>query len=190
MFERFTEKARSSVVLAQEEARALDAAAIGTEHLLLGILREPTSVGARVLDALGVTLDDTLAAVRRAAGSSGFGPDEAEALRNLGIDLDEVRRSVEATFGPGALEGGRARSARGRLRFEPAAKKALELALREAAHLGHAYLGTEHLLLGLVRDARSTAARILGVRGITGDDVRVVVLRELAAGEDPPGRTG
>ena len=187
MFERFTERARSSVVHAQEEALTLGAAAIGTEHLLLGILREGASVGARVLDGLGLTLEATRAAVRP-PGDSGFAPDEVDALRNLGIDLDEVRRSVEATFGPGALEAGRARSGHGMMRFEPAAKKALELALREAEHLGHGYLGTEHLLLGLVRDERSSAARILGARGLTRDSIRIAVVRELAAGEDPPGR--
>jgi ATP-dependent Clp protease ATP-binding subunit ClpA len=97
---------------------------------------------------------------------------------------------VEATFGPGALETGRPRGGPGMLRFEPAAKKALELALREAEHLGHGYIGTEHLVLGLVRDERSAAVRMLGARGITRERVRAAVIRELAAGEHPPGRVG
>jgi ATP-dependent Clp protease ATP-binding subunit ClpA len=191
VFKRFTEQARSSVVRAHEEARTLGAAAIGTEHLLLGVLREPTSVGAHALDALGVTLKEARPAVASATGqgAGGFAPEEVDALRDLGIDLDEVRRTVEATFGPGALEAGRPRGS-GMLRFEPAAKKALELALREAEHLGHGYIGTEHLVLGLVRDERSTATRMLGARGLTRERVRAAVIGELAAGEDPPGRVG
>jgi Clp amino terminal domain, pathogenicity island component len=124
MFERFTERARQVVVLAQEEARALKHNYIGTEHILLGLLREEGGLAARVLESLEITVDRVRTQVRRIVGSG-----------------DEVTS--------------------GQIPFTPRAKKVLELALREALSLGHDYIGTEHILLGLVRENEGVAARIL-----------------------------
>jgi ATP-dependent Clp protease ATP-binding subunit ClpA len=193
VFERFTTQARSVVTLAQEEARQLGRPNIGTQHLLLGILGAPDTAGARVLDALGVGKRDVREDIRRLdRDRSAFSDQDADALRSVGIDLDEVRRTVEETFGPGALEraataGGRSWS--GHVPLTAGSKKALELALREAIHLGHRSIGTEHLLLGLVRDDTCSAARILAARGADRERVRAAVLHEIAAGGDRPGRT-
>jgi ATP-dependent Clp protease ATP-binding subunit ClpA len=193
VFERFTTQARSVVTLAQQEARKLGRPNIGTQHLLLGILGALDTAGARALEALGVGERDVREDVRSLdRDRSAFSDQDADALRSVGIDLDEVRRTVEETFGPGALE--RAATAggcpwSGHVALAPGSKKALELALREAIHLGHRSIGTEHLLLGLVRDDGCSAARILAARGADRERVRAAVLREIAAGGDRPGRT-
>lgn len=193
VFERFTTQARSVVTLAQQEARKLGRSNIGTQHLLLGILGAPDTMGTRALEALGIREGDMREDVRRLdRDRSIFSDDDADALRSVGIDLDEVRRTVEQTFGSGALERGAmagARSWAGHVPLTPGSKKALELALREAIHLGHQSIGTEHLLLGLVRDDGCSAARILAARGADRERVRTAVLREIAAGGDRPGRT-
>src|SRR6476659_632605 len=154
MFERFTDRARDSVVAAQHGARELGHNYIGTEHLLLGIARVEDAFGAKVLRRLGLEPDAVRSAIVRIIGEGpvGLGDPEAAALRSIGIDLDEVRRRVEEAFGPGALERtvrprrGRSRggrrcldpnpNARWPLPFTPRAKKVLELALREATALG------------------------------------------------------
>jgi ATP-dependent Clp protease ATP-binding subunit ClpA len=193
VFERFTTPARSVVTLAQQEARELGRANVGTQHVLLGILGTPDTAGARALEALGIRERDVREDVRRLdRDRSAFSDQDADALRGVGIDLDEVRRTVEQTFGSGALERGAtagARSWAGHVPFTRGSKKALELALREATHLGHRAIGTEHLLLGLVRDDGCSAARILAARGADRERVRAAVLREIAAGGDRPGRT-
>jgi ATP-dependent Clp protease ATP-binding subunit ClpA len=125
MFERFTDRARHAVVLAQEEAGELDHIYIGTEHLLLGLLREPQGVAARVLAQFGMTLDN-------------------------------VRAEVAALIGRG-----KGNSPGKHIPFTPRAKKSLELALREALALHHNYIGTEHLLLGLIRDGDGVAAKVM-----------------------------
>ena len=104
MFERFTLAARQVVVCAQEEARTFGHPWLGTEHLLLGVLAEPQAPGVSVLAELGITLDTGRAALRQLVGRGGLSESDADALRTLGIDLDEVRRRVEASFGPGALD--------------------------------------------------------------------------------------
>ena len=124
MFERFTERARQIVVLAQDEARALKHNYIGAEHILLGLLREEEGLAARVLESLDITVEEVRAQVARIVGQG-----------------DEVTT--------------------GQIPFTPRAKKVLELALREALSLGHNYIGTEHILLGLVRENEGVAARIL-----------------------------
>ena len=193
MFERFTTQARSVVTVAQQEARAFGSPSLGTQHLLLGILVEPETAGARALQALGIVANDVREDIRKLARDrSAFSDEDADALRSVGIDLDEVRRTVEETFGSGALERGATDSARsraGHLPLTPGSKKSLELALREAIHLGHRSIGTEHLLLGLVRDDGCSAARILAARGADRERVRAAVLRQIAAGGDRPGRT-
>jgi ATP-dependent Clp protease ATP-binding subunit ClpA len=188
MFEHFTDRARGAVVLAQEEALGLRHNHIGTEHLLLGLLHDRASVGRKALDRLGVRLEDVRSEVVRAVGEgppAPLGEQDAEALRAIGIDLDEVRRRVEATFGEGALEritpsGRRRRRTRcipstGRVPFTPRAKKVLELALRESRALHHQYIGTEHILLGLVREREGLAAEILAERDVSDQRVRTVV---------------
>ncbi len=124
VFERFTERARQVVVLAQEEARRLKHNYIGTEHLLLGLLREEEGVAARVLGGLGVELEATRAAILKIVGSG-----------------EEVTS--------------------GQIPFTPRAKRVMELSLREALSLGHDYIGTEHVLLGLARENEGVAARVL-----------------------------
>src|SRR5213593_3645496 len=142
MFERFTERARQVVVLAQDEARTLNHNYIGTEHVLLGLLRQEEGVGARVLETLGVTLEDVRAQVARIVGEG-----------------EEV--------------------ASGQIPFTPRAKKVLELALKEALSLGHNYIGTEHILLGLVRENEGVAARILLDFDADSEKIRNEVIRML-----------
>jgi ATP-dependent Clp protease ATP-binding subunit ClpA len=164
MFNRFTRAAREVVEQAQVEAAALGHDRIGTEHLLL-------AVAAR--GELPPTLGLEHAALQ-AAARDGFERLDASALASIGIDLDAVRRSVEESFGPGAL-GGR-RSRRGHAPFCPQAKKALELALREALALDDRHIWPEHILLGLTRDADTGAARALERCGTTRDALRAAVL--------------
>jgi ATP-dependent Clp protease ATP-binding subunit ClpA len=124
MFERFTDRARRVVVLAQEEARLLNHNYVGTEHLLLGLIHEAEGVAAKALELLG-------------------------------IRLEVVRAQVEQIVGRGQ------RAPTGHIPFTPRAKKVLELSLREAKQLGHNYIGTEHILLGLIREGEGVAAHVL-----------------------------
>jgi ATP-dependent Clp protease ATP-binding subunit ClpA len=128
---------------------------------------------------------------------------DAEALRAIGIDVDEVRRRIDDAFGPGALDhrtrGRRRRRGRrcadqlsrfaGHVPFTAGAKKVLELSLREAVHLGHGYIGTEHILLGIVREGQGLAAQVLAARGASGPGVRRVVHEEIERGGDSPSRS-
>ena len=138
MFERFTDRARRTLVIAQEEARLLDHDHIGTEHILLGLIHEGEGVAARALESLGIVLNDARAAVE-----------------------DHMGRGVGFTGSPP---------------FTPGAKKALELSLREAMQLGHNYIGTEHLLLALVRDGDGDGGRTLALIGANPPDVRTAVI--------------
>ncbi len=153
MFERFTERARQVVVLAQEEARDLKHNYIGTEHLLLGLLREGDGVAARVLSALDVSLED-------------------------------VRGTIMRIVGEGEHES------QGQIPFTPRAKKVLELALREALSLGHNYIGTEHILLGLVRESEGVAARVLADLEADADRIRQEVMRVLSGPSRRPAKAG
>ena len=184
MFERFTDEARQSVVAAQRHAVALHHGWIGTEHLLLGLLDDDEHPVAGVLAAHGVTGPWVGAEVERIVGRGE--PDlDADALATLGIDLDAVRERVERTFGPGALArrpGRRRGPAHGSRRpFTPRAKKALELSLREAVARGDAFIGGEHLLLGLLREGDGVGARILASRGLTRAVVLEALQRDAAA---------
>ena len=143
MFERFTERARQVVVLAQDEARALKHNYIGTEHILLGLLREEEGLAARVLESLDITVEEVRAQVARIVGQG-----------------DEVTT--------------------GQIPFTPRAKKVLELSLREALALGHNYIGTEHVLLGIVREYEGVAARILLELGADAETIRNEVIRALS----------
>ncbi len=143
MFEKFTDKARRVVVLAQEEAKMLNHNYIGTEHLLLGLIHEGEGVAAKSLEALG-------------------------------ISLDAVREQVQEIIGTGQT------APSGHIPFTPRAKKVLELSLREALQLGHSYIGTEHLLLGLIREGEGVAAQVLTKLGADTNRVRQQVIQLLS----------
>ena len=180
MFERFTSEARAVVVAASAHADALQHGWIGTEHLLLGLLDDPEARPARLLGPWDVRRDSVLAEVERLIGRGDPGLD-AGALATLGIDLDEVRERVERTFGRGALSG-RPGCRRGwfgpRVPFTPRAKKALELALREATALGDNFIGAEHVLLGLLREGDGVAAEILRGHRVDAAAVRDALMRD------------
>jgi ATP-dependent Clp protease ATP-binding subunit ClpA len=187
MFERFTGRARQVVVDAQVSARRLGHGYVGTEHILLGLL-QGDGIGARVLGALGVTAAAVEREMLAEVGRGPLGSGDAEALGAIGIDLEEVRRRVEASFGPGALQWrpgrGCGRDRRlslfgGHIPFTPRAKKVLELSLREALALKHKYIGTEHILLGLVREGEGLAMLVLVRLGAGPDAIRARVLDAL-----------
>jgi ATP-dependent Clp protease ATP-binding subunit ClpA len=167
VFERFTAKARQSLVFAQEEARAMRHNFLGTEHILLGLLRVEDGVAGRVLLAEGLTVervrDATLEIVGAGPGANLLRVEDSEALASIGIDLDSIKDAVEESFGAGALD--RAMRKTGKSLngppFVARAKKVMELSLREALALKHNYIGTEHILLGIIREGEGVAARIL-----------------------------
>jgi ATP-dependent Clp protease ATP-binding subunit ClpA len=170
VFERFTRAARASVIAAQEEARELRHDHVGAEHVLLGILSTP-SVAERILVRSGAD-----PALVRDLVARQNGPDDAEALRSLGIDLEQVRRRVEESFGPGALERHpRHRRLFGRnlqtshIPFHRSGKKVLEDSVRIAVSLRHNYIGTEHLLLAILSRPEGIAATTLRAAGVTLD---------------------
>ena len=144
MFERFTDRARRVVVLAQEEARKLNHNYIGTEHLLLGLIQEGEGHAAK-------------------------------ALEELNISIDNVRTEVVEIIGEGQ------QSPSGHIPFTPRAKKVLELSLREALQLGHNYIGTEHILLGLIREGEGVAAQVLKKLGAELSQVRQTVIKLISS---------
>jgi ATP-dependent Clp protease ATP-binding subunit ClpA len=179
MFERFTDQARLVVRLSQDEARRLGHPFIGTEHLLLAILGEGHGPAAQALIAQGVTGPDLS---RRIIGLIAPPDNEldSEALATIGIDLDQVRQATEASFGPGALDPKGCREARkGHIPFSRRAKKTLELSLREAHALDHEYIGTGHILLGVLREGQGLAARVLTDAGIDLAALRADVTRRI-----------
>ena len=152
MFERFTDRARRVVALAQEEAKRLDHNYIGTEHILLGLIREGDGVAAK-------------------------------ALESLGISLEVIRAQVEDRIGQGE------QAPSGHIPFTPRAKKVLDLSLRESEQLGHNYIGTEHILLGLIREGDGVAAQVLVMLGADLNRVRRQVIQLIHGpppGEDAP----
>ena len=153
MFERFTDRARRVVVLAQEEARLLNHSYIGTEHILLGLIHEGEGVAAK-------------------------------AMESLGISLEAVRSQVEEIIGQGGS------SPSGHIPFTPRAKKVLELSLREALQLGHNYIGTEHILLGLIREGEGVAAQVLVKLGADLSRVRQQVIQLLSGYQGGQGKPG
>ncbi|WP_030144773.1 Clp protease N-terminal domain-containing protein [Spirillospora albida] len=181
MFERFTQDARNAVTGAQAAARGLGDRHIGTEHVLLAL----AGGGGPVPEALrerGLTPDalrDRIA--RRNAG--GEGALDADALRAIGIDLDAVREATEETFGEGALDvrpGRPHRSQHGHIPFSAEAKKSLELSLRHAIRLKQKQIRAGHILLGLLHDDRSAAARIVAESDVDVAELRGAVTHLLA----------
>ena len=150
LFERFTERARRVVVLAQDEARGLRHNYVGTEHILLGLLREEEGVAARVLESLDITIEEVRAQIKRIIGEG-----------------DEPLST-------------------GQIPFTPRAKKVLELSLREAMVLGHSYIGTEHILLGIARENSGVASRILLDHDADAEKIRTAVIAAL--GVEPPAK--
>jgi ATP-dependent Clp protease ATP-binding subunit ClpC len=146
-FNKFTDRARKVLTLAQDEAQRFNHNYIGTEHLLLGLVREGEGVAARVLE-------------------------------NMNVELAKVRTAVEFMIGRGA------RPVVGEVGLTPPAKRVIELAIDEARHLGHNYIGTEHLLLGLVREGEGIAAGVLESLGIDFDRVRHEVIRAISSRDD------
>ena len=184
MFERFTEKARTVVVLAQQDARQRGDSAIDTGHLLRALYAVPDNLALMVLEGFSVRRADVEADLAGdVVATQGSSAADADALAALGIDLDEVRRRVEEAFGPGALDRAQEPKRRflgGHIPFAGEAKKSLELSLREAISLGHNYIGTEHVLLALVR-GDGAAHDVLVGRGVRLDVARVIV-EELVRG--------
>jgi ATP-dependent Clp protease ATP-binding subunit ClpA len=196
MFERFSKSAREVVVHAQQDARERKHGFIGTEHLLLALFSVPHGVAAEVLDELGVTKADIDADIERIVGTGpGLSERDSEALRTIGINLDEVRRQIEEAFGPGALDRGpiRRRWRRsskqwddrlvGHIPFTPRSKKTLELSLRQAINLGDNYIGTEHLLLGLLTASDGVAYEMLNARGVTLQAAKAAITRRQRGAE-------
>jgi ATP-dependent Clp protease ATP-binding subunit ClpC len=151
MFERFTDRARRVVVLAQEEARISNHDYIGTEHFLLGLIHEEDGIAARVLGSLGVSMEAARMRIERLVG------------RGEAIPTDEMP-------------------------FTPRAKKVLELSLREALQLNHNYIGTEHVLLGLIREGEGVGCQVLVELGADLNDVRQRVIQVIQEGGIPPER--
>ncbi len=147
MFERFTDRSRRVLVLAQEEARDLTSSFIGTEHLLLGLIREREGIAAKVLDTLGVTFE---------------------------VVREKVKPAFDTNKNPSSASPA----------FTPRVKKVLEFSLREALQLGHSYVGTEHLLLGLVREGNGVAAGILDDLGVELTQVRAQVIERITGQSD------
>jgi ATP-dependent Clp protease ATP-binding subunit ClpA len=141
VFERFTDRARRVVLLAQEEARMFDHPHIGTEHILLGLVREGEGTAGKV-------------------------------LREEGLDLETLRADIEQLAGRGAASPG------AHIPFTPRAKKVLELSLRESLNLRHGYIGTEHILLGLLREGEGLGARALAARGVDAGRIREKIIEE------------
>jgi ATP-dependent Clp protease ATP-binding subunit ClpA len=170
MFERFTASARGTVLRAQEEAQDAGDGYIGTEHVVIALAQDD-GVAGEVLRAAGVTATDLRRArVTRAADDSS-GRLDADALRSLGIDLDDVRRSVEETFGEGALDAATSRPARRRwpvshIPFSSRAKESLERGLRQALTLGDTRIGSEHLLIGVLDEGTGAGVRLLRDHGV------------------------
>jgi ATP-dependent Clp protease ATP-binding subunit ClpA len=190
MFERFTDQARNVVVHAQEESRRLGHSFVGTEHILLALLHPSAGATAGLLTQAGVDADAAREAVQRqqAQPRSALTAEDAEALRSIGIDLERVLDRLEETLGPAPLAASpprrrglfrRRRTGGGHIPFTARSKKVLELSLREALALKSGHIGSEHILLGLIREGDGVAAVVLTQQGVDLAALRAATLRAL-----------
>ncbi|WP_405486319.1 Clp protease N-terminal domain-containing protein [Nocardia sp. NBC_00511] len=190
MFERFAKAAKYAVVVAQEEARELRSPSIDVEHVFLGLLISPDEGLRELVAAQGITANDVRKALSRKQTTEPLGAEDAEALRSIGIDLDAVRESLEATFGPDVLDrsapagefGWRDRLRtpkgfpKGHIPFTREAKKVIELSLREAIARGDDRIEAGHMLLGILRAPNPVT------KGLIGDDAALDALRSSVTG--------
>jgi ATP-dependent Clp protease ATP-binding subunit ClpA len=198
MFERFTNAAREVVIRAQAEAKDLDQAPIGTQHVLLALVADEAGPVARALRGKGIdevyVRDEIIRRVGATAPDLDPLPDadadDEAALKAIGIDLEQVRRAIEENFGPGALRLPRdvEPKRKGLLRrfygsghtpFSPRSKKVLELSLREALRLKQNFIAPEHIMLGILREREGLAAQILAGKGVDFDKLRADLDRSL-----------
>jgi len=179
MFARFTPQAREAMVLAQEESARLGYPWLGTEHLLLGLLRQPGTTPSSVLEGFGITRAsverELIGRLGEAAHEGVLNEEDERALRTLGIDLEEVRARIEETFGPGALE--RARPGQCGWPMMPRLKESLQRAAREA---GRGPIETDHLLLGMLDVRGALAVDTLRALGVGPEAVRASILAHRA----------
>ncbi|MGW5729053.1 Clp protease N-terminal domain-containing protein [Nocardia beijingensis] len=178
MFERFSRSARTAIVVAQEDARELHASNIEVEHVLLGVLAQAEPELTTLLAEAGLTRDSVRRALAEQGNGIPLGPEDAEALRSIGIDLDAVRESLEAHFGEDALDRAAPDPRRGpfpwsryygHIPFTKDAKKVLELALREALGRKDKTIESGHMLLGILRAPNQTTERLLGGSAAIGE---------------------
>jgi ATP-dependent Clp protease ATP-binding subunit ClpA len=201
MFERFTTDARAIVIAAQDDARKLGHDYIGTEHVLLGLLADPAGPVALALAGDGVDADFVRGDIVRRVGphppdlsAAATEREDAEALKAIGIDLDQVRKAIEANFGAGSLRlprdseqqkkrglFGRFYIAGGHLPFTRRNKKVLELSLREALRLDQKFIAPEHIMLGILREGEGLAVQILAEKGVDSDRLRADMTTALRA---------
>lgn len=177
MFEKFTDWAKRAVSLSQEEAIALGHDYIGTEHMLLGLVAAEGGMAGEVLTRHGVSSTRAREETKRvldAAGVVGTSGQEAmDALASIGIDVSAIKRQADETFGPGRFRYPRPP-------FSPRAKKVLELSLRESITLGHSYIGTEHLLLGMLAEGGGVGVRVLEALDVNVAGLRPEILAQIA----------
>jgi ATP-dependent Clp protease ATP-binding subunit ClpA len=173
MFEKFTKWAKRAVSLSQDEAMALGHDHIGTEHVLLGLVGAEGGLAGEVLTQHGVSLSRAREETMRilvAAGVTGTGGQAAtDALASIGIDVEAIRRQADATFGPGRFQYPRPP-------FTPRGKKVLELSLRESVALEHSYIGTEHLLLGMLAEGEGVGIKVLQALDVNVAELRPEIL--------------
>jgi len=177
MFERFTNLAKRAVALAQDEAVTLGHDFIGTEHVLIGLARTTDGGAGEVLGTLGVTVsnarEETVRLLTEAGVPATGGAPATEALAAIGIDVGEIRRRADESFGPGRFHFPRPP-------FTPRAKKALEMTMREAKALGHQHIGTEHLLLGVLADGDNVAVKVLTGLDVDQAELRTALMARVA----------
>ncbi|WP_406233632.1 Clp protease N-terminal domain-containing protein [Nocardia sp. NBC_01009] len=194
MFERFSRAARTAIVMAQEDARELRSSTIDVEHVLLGVLSQGEQELQELLAEAGITHDGVRSNLAQPGKSQPLGEEDAEALRSIGIDLDAVRESLEATFGEDALDRVTPEQQRlgpfgwgrggnfGHIPFARDAKKVVELSLREALARKDKTIESAHLLLGILRAPNATTTRLLGGSGAIAElRPKVLALLDRAA---------
>jgi len=178
VFEKFTNLAKRSITLSQDEALTLGHDFIGTEHILLGLVRVREGLAGEILSEQGVTADqvraETLRLLQAAGVSANSGREATEALAAIGIDVEEIRRRADDTFGPGRFRFPRPA-------FTMRARRVLELTLSQSMELGHDEIGTEHLLLGLLAEGEGVGVEALGAVGVDPEALRTAVLERTAA---------